>query len=159
MSLFTLSDDLIRTIKDEVWKLRHEQVIQGFKTEWLNRNPGKLKFLSFRSLHPGRFFLNDNPKDMISFKFPTKYYICGHLIYSDYMFLSYIGYRGDIISLKRGVLERCIEGGLDISSVDLKDENAIFNINNLVWRFLMDKEEEYIQQNLKKALQDNSNYF
>ena len=56
-----------------------------------------------------------------------------------------------IISLKRGVLERCIEGGLDISSVDLKDENAIFNINNLVWRFLMDKEEEYIQQNLKKS--------
>ena len=152
MSLFTLSDDLIWTIKDEVWKLRHEQVIQGFKTEWLNRNPGKLKFLSFRSLHPGRFFLNDNPKDMISFKFPTKYYICGHLIYSDYMFLSYIGYRGDIVSLKRGVLEECIEEGLNISSVDMKDENAIFDINNLVWGYLMKKEEEQIKTKFEKGI-------
>ena len=159
MSLFTLSNDLLWTIKDEVWKLRHKQVIEELRKEWTEKNPGKLKFLSYRSLHPGRFFLNENPKDMISFKFPRKYYICGHLIYSDYMFLSYIGYRGDIISLKKGILERCIKGGLDISSVDLKDEDAIFNINNLVWRFLMDKEEEYIQQNLKKSLQDNNNYF
>tara|TARA_B100000214_G_scaffold292364_1_gene222089 strand:- start:328 stop:801 length:474 start_codon:yes stop_codon:yes gene_type:complete len=156
MSLFTLSDDLIWTIKDKVWKLRHKQVIQDFKKEWLNRDPGNLKFLSFRSLHPGRFFLKDNPKDMISFKFPTKYYICGHLIYSDYMFLSYIGYRGDTVSLKRGVLEECIEGGLDISSVDMKDEDAIFEINNLVWGYLMKKEEEQIQQNLKKTLQEDS---
>ena len=156
MSLFTLSDDLIWIIKDEVWKLRHKQVIQDFKKEWLNRDPVNLKFLSFRSLHPGRFFLKDNPKDMINFKFPTKYYICGHLIYSDYMFLSYIGYRGDTVSLKRGVLEECIGGGLDISSVDMKDEDAIFEINNLVWGYLMKKEEEQIQQNLKKTLQEDS---
>ena len=72
------------------------------------------------------------------------------------MFLSYIGYRGDIISLKKGILERCIKGGLDISSVDLKDEAAIFEINNLVWGYLMKKEEEQIQQNLKKTLQEDS---
>ena len=152
MSLFTLSNDLLWIIKDEVWKLRHKQVIQDFKKEWLNRDPGKLKFLSSRSLHPGRFFLNDNPKDMISFKFPTKYYICGHLIYSNYMFLSYIGYRGDIVSLKRGVLEECIEEGLHISSIDMKDEYAIFDINNLVWGYLMKKEEEQIKTKFEKGI-------
>ena len=152
MSLFTLSDDLLWTIKDEVWKLRHKQVIEELRKEWKEKNPGKLKFLSSRLLHPGRFFLNENPKDMINFKFPTKYYICGHLIYSDYMFLSYIGYRGDIVSLKRGVLEECIEEGLNISSVDMKDENAIFDINNLVWGYLMKKEEEQIKTKFEKGI-------
>ena len=156
MSLFTLSDDILWIIKDKVWKLRYNQVIQGLEKEWELRKPGELKFLSSRALHSGRFFLNDNPKDMISFKFPTKYYIFGHVIHSDYMFLSYIGYRGDTISLKRGVLEECINDGLDISSVDLKDEDAIFDMNNLVWGFLMKKEEEQIQQNLKTTLLEDS---
>ena len=37
MSLFTLSDDLIWTIKDKVWKLRHKQVIQDFKKETMKK--------------------------------------------------------------------------------------------------------------------------
>ena len=46
--------------------------------------------------------------------------------------------------------------GLDLSSIDMKDEDAIFNINDLVWGFLMKKEEEQIKQNLKTNIQESS---
>ena len=108
MSLFTLNDDILWIIKDEVSKLRYKQVLRELKEEWNRKNPGRKKYLSFRSIHPGRFFLNENPKNMINYICKTKYYIHGHIVQSDSPILTYIGYKRDTISLKRGLLEKCI---------------------------------------------------
>ena len=78
------------------------------------------------------------------------------MVQSDSLILTYIGYKRDTISLKRGLLEKCINDGLDLSSIDMKDEDAILNINDLVWGFLMKKEEEQIKQNLKTNIQGSS---
>tara|TARA_Y100000817_G_scaffold212537_1_gene167012 strand:- start:659 stop:1132 length:474 start_codon:yes stop_codon:yes gene_type:complete len=156
MSLFTLNDDILWIIKDEVSKLRYKQVLRQLNEDWERKKPGRKKYLSFRSIHPGRFFLNENPKNMINYICKTKYYIHGHMVQSDSPILTYIGYKRDTISLKRGLLEKCINDGLDLSSIDMKDEDAIFNINDLVWGFLMKKEEEQIKQNLKTNIQESS---
>ena len=46
MSLFTLNDDILWIIKDEVSKLRYKQVLHQLNEDWERKKPGRKKYLS-----------------------------------------------------------------------------------------------------------------
>ena len=73
MKLWDLCPDLSIKIQEELWKIRYKEISKQLKKEWYNKNINYKVHRSFRYIHPGRLFINEEVGPLISNNY--KYYI------------------------------------------------------------------------------------